>query len=556
MRFMPVLTPVCLILAGWLAQAGGLRGAPRAWFLSAAEPLAGFQAAISRQEGQTIGAAARKPPKAARDAFEKAAKAAQDKKPDEAIRNYRKAVALYPGYAEAWCELGKLQLAQNQLDDARTSLAAAIQANPDYLEPYKSLTVLENKAKNWKELVNVTDRLLKLSPAANWQAWFFNAIGNYNAQNFEAAEKSAREAERLDTQHQFPTTWQLLGGLLARRGDLAGAAEQYRGYLKWKPDAPDAETIRARLADMEKRAGPAPPPAPASATFRADTNLALVRFQVIPQKGQFVTDLRPEDIEIREDGIPRQIGLFEGGRFYPRTVPLEIALLFDCSGSVQDAGTLDPHVFDENLLREYENAAIAIYAFSDNLVRLTGPTRDGPALIKAMDAVGTFPTGDTPLFGDIAETARDAASSGSNATRMMVILSDGESTRAGDTLRSVEAIQVAQDLGIALCPVMLAQPAVTRVNPNPDPGWELYRMASINAFMNLAKATGGREFSTVASREVVPTILKSLAQHVRYDYVVGFYPSSSGEHKRHKLEVVLRSKTRGQIVGGSRTLVH
>src|SRR5271157_363066 len=108
-----------------------------------------------------MSAAAQKPPKAARDAFEKAAKAAQDKKTDEAIRNYQKAVALYPEYAEAWCELGKLQLAQNQLDEARSSLGAAIKANPDYVEPYKALVVLENKAKNWKELVNITSRLLK-----------------------------------------------------------------------------------------------------------------------------------------------------------------------------------------------------------------------------------------------------------------------------------------------------------------------------------------------------------------------------------------------------------
>jgi VWFA-related protein len=496
---------------------------------------------------------AQTPPKAARDAFEKAAKAAQNKKTDEALRNYQKAVALDPDYAEAWCELGKLQVVQNQLDAARSSLAAAIKANADYVEPYKSLVVLENKAKNWKELVNVTDRLLKLDPAGNWQAYFFNAVGNFNIQNFEAAEKSAREVERLDTQHRFPTTWQLLGGVLARRGDFAGAAEQYGEYLKWKPDGPDSDAMRAKLADMEKRTSAAAPHALSSATFRVDTNLALVRFQVIPQKGQFVTDLRPADIEIREDGIPQQIGLFEGGRFYPRTVPLEIALLFDCSGSVQFAGTLDPHVFDENLLKEYESVAIAIYAFSDDLVRLTGPTRDGPALRKAMEAVRSVPAGDTPLFGDIAETARDAASIGGYATRMMVIFSDGESTRGGDSARAVEAIQVAQELGMALCPVKL--PGV-RVTPRAQSEWELLKLQSIGSFMNLASATGGEAFDAIGTKDVLPAILKSLANHVRYDYVVGFYPSSSGGRNRHRIEVVLRSRDRGEMLGGVRALVH
>lgn len=507
-------------------------------------------------QGGGAGADAPQPPKPARDAFEKASKAAQNQKTDDALRNYRKAVELCPAYAEAWCALGKLQLAQNQLDEARTSLAAAIKSDPDYVEPYRTLTVLENKAKNWTELVAVTDRLLKLNPAANWQAYFFNAVGNYNAQNFDAAEKSAREILRYDTQHKFPTASQLLGGILARRGDYAGAAEQYREYLKWKPDGPDSEAMRAMLAEIEKHAPPAQPDLPSSTTFRVDTNLALVRFQVIPQKGQFVTDLRPEDIEIREDGVPQRVGLFEGGRFYPRTVPLEISLLFDCSGSVQDAGTLDPHVFDESLLKEFENVAIAIYGFSEHLIRVTGPTRDGPRLMKAMEAVDAIPSGDTPLFGSIAETARDAVSLGGNATRMMVIFSDGESTRLGDVVRSAEAVQTALEFGMALCPVMLAAPPGNQTNPDPNSEWELRKLQSIGSFMNLAHATGGQGFNAVATTDVLPSILKSLAQHVRFDYVVGFYPSSSGGRKKHKVEVVLRSKSRGEILGGSRVLVH
>src|SRR5438270_10784046 len=81
------------------------------------------------------------------------------------------------------------------------------------------------------------------------------------------------------------------------------------------------------------------------ATFRVDTKLALVRFQVSPKRGEFVTDLRAEDIEIREDGVPQEIALFEGGRFYPRRTPVEVALLFDCSLSVQEAGKLNANVF-------------------------------------------------------------------------------------------------------------------------------------------------------------------------------------------------------------------
>ena len=36
--------------------------------------------------------------------------------------------------------------------------------------------------------------------------------------------------------------------------NFAAAAGRYRNYLKLAPDAPDAEDVRARLADAEKRA--------------------------------------------------------------------------------------------------------------------------------------------------------------------------------------------------------------------------------------------------------------------------------------------------------------
>jgi len=207
------------------------------------------------------------------------------------------------------------------------------------------------------------------------------------------------------------------------------------------------------------------------------------------------------DVEVLEDGKPQKIALFEGGRFYPRTVPLEIALLFYCSGSVQFAGTLDPHVFDENLLKEHENVALAIYAFSDNLVRLTGPTRDGPALRKAMDAVRAVPAGDTPLFGDIAETARDAASIGGNATRMMVIFSDGQADY-DDIGGYGGAVDAAKRLGISLYPVLLPSAEA--------PGSFGDRLSeSMEKFQELGSRSGGESFADVMMR-VHPETVKVL----------------------------------------------
>jgi len=69
------------------------------------------------------------------------------------------------------------------------------------------------------------------------------------------------------------------------------------------------------------------PPSDA-ATFRAETNLVTVHFQVTPKKGKPTADLRAEDIELREDGVRQKIAVFQGGRANPQAAPVEVNLLF------------------------------------------------------------------------------------------------------------------------------------------------------------------------------------------------------------------------------------
>jgi hypothetical protein len=73
----------------------------------------------------------------------------------------------------------------------------------------------------------------------------------------------------------------------------------------------DAASIQTRLAKLDEGLADAPA---APATFRVTTELTLVRFEVTPDRKKFLTDLRPDDIEPREDGVPRTIPHFEGGR--------------------------------------------------------------------------------------------------------------------------------------------------------------------------------------------------------------------------------------------------
>ncbi len=133
--------------------------------------------------------------------------------------------------------------------------------------------------------------------------------------------------------------------------------------------------------------GQAPAAGQPGPTFRSDTNLVTVRFQMTPKKGQ-TADLRPEDIELREDGVPVKVSAFQGGQLYPPSIPVEVNLLFDDlrppSGTTVprwlQSQTLDLASIDDRGL-----VSVAVWAFNGDLVRLTPPTRDAATLNHAIE---------------------------------------------------------------------------------------------------------------------------------------------------------------------------
>ncbi|HWB86373.1 MAG TPA: tetratricopeptide repeat protein [Bryobacteraceae bacterium] len=207
-------------------------------------------------EGSTISAASLAAPKNAQKAFKKGEEDIRKKKLQDAQKEFEKAVQLYPGYAQAWCELGRIQMANKQWTEARTSFETAMKADPKYVNPYVQLSYVELHEQKWQQLADVTGHALKLNAFDYPQMFLFNSVANYNLKNLDAAEKSARQGERLDTRHEYPKMSQLLGVILAQRHDYTGAAEQLRTYLKFAPAAEDAATVHTQLEQLEKASAP------------------------------------------------------------------------------------------------------------------------------------------------------------------------------------------------------------------------------------------------------------------------------------------------------------
>jgi len=201
-----------------------------------------------------VSATSKKAPKDAVKALDKGLDAAKNKKWEEAAKDYQKAVDLYPGYAEAWYELGQAQIGLKQLDEAHKSMDAAIKADGKYLPPYNALLAVEGQSQNWKGVVEVTDRIIELSPKSSPGVYFLCAAAQFRLQNLDEAEKRAREGIKLDEGHTVPKLFEALAEVQATRGDLAGAADQLKQYLQFSPFAPDAAIVKAEIADLESQA--------------------------------------------------------------------------------------------------------------------------------------------------------------------------------------------------------------------------------------------------------------------------------------------------------------
>lgn len=207
---------------------------------------------VADVEGPSVSATSSKAPSDARRAFEKGLEALGKGKAPDAEKNFEKATSLYPQYAEAWLDLGKLRLQRKAEDAAGEAFQKALKADDNLVEAQVYLGMLAVEKKQWPDAVDYLDAALKLDPVHFPDAWFNDAVAEYNLKNYAGAEKSARTALKLDPQHRNPRADYLLGLILAAEKDYSGAAEQLRAYLKLAPDADDVEKVKTQLDEIEK----------------------------------------------------------------------------------------------------------------------------------------------------------------------------------------------------------------------------------------------------------------------------------------------------------------
>lgn len=211
---------------------------------------------LSRQGGRAAGAAVSTTTEAAPpDAFklfEKARTEMLQQKADRAEHDLKKTVEVYPAFAEAWYQLGRLQLGSDS-KQASDSFSHSIAADPKFVLPYEQMAAISVQRGQWQEVLDTTNRALELDPLGTARTWYFNALANFQLGKADVAETAATKSLSMDPSHILGNTEQLLAVILARRSGFAGALAHLRSCLTYTPAGPNADLLKRQIAELEKR---------------------------------------------------------------------------------------------------------------------------------------------------------------------------------------------------------------------------------------------------------------------------------------------------------------
>lgn len=290
-----------------------------------------------------------------------------------------------------------------------------------------------------------------------------------------------------------------------------------------------------------------PPPGPldrrgetdADEVVRVSTALVSLPVIVSDREGRYVPNLRPDDFQIFEDGVEQQVA-----HFATVETPFVVALLLDTSGSARLR------------LREMQEAAVsfveqlrpgdqvAVISFGARVELLAGPTSDREVLRSAIRGV---PLGNsTPLY-DAVDFALRRLFDGVVGRKAVVLLTDGlDNGSAAATYEG--SMDDAEELDVLVYPVQYdpfideKKPFALRLGSPPElrservypPGFKVRDYEKAGRYLRgMALSTGGRYYHA-DSAAAVRNAFTHIAEDLRFQYSLGYYPSAAPERSRRR----------------------
>jgi len=204
----------------------------------------------ARRGGVSSARALSIPPPASKE-FQKGTESLNKKKsPRASIEHFQNAVAIYPGYFEAYFLLGMAYLQLNSPSEAQDALRHAINLNPKFLEPYYPLATLLIGKKEYGEGQRLLRRAQELDPNG-WRWPFELARSEAYQKHWEQALAYGQSALKMP--NAPPKVHLLMADLYSNTGKPDKAIEELEEFEKLDPSSPYIPRVHQVIAELRKR---------------------------------------------------------------------------------------------------------------------------------------------------------------------------------------------------------------------------------------------------------------------------------------------------------------
>lgn len=269
--------------------------------------------------------------------------------------------------------------------------------------------------------------------------------------------------------------------------------------------------------------------------FRAGSELVRVFVTVSDRDGRLVTTLTQDDFEVRDQGKPQPIAVFDNS---PQ--PIQLVVMLDVSGSMEGNLPLLREAAEQLFARLNPDDVARVGTFGREVTISPGFTRDVAELRGALPEhiEGDAPT---PLWRAVDE-AFDAFADGEDgsARRVVLVLSDGkDSGPTGFRTRFVsqaEVIDRAREEDVMVYAIGLHSRQQRRPIVGPG-GLQAALMADLPdpGLARTAEDTGGG-YTEIRFGQDLGAAFAQVADELHSQYLIGYAPPKR-DGKVHKIEV-------------------
>jgi Tfp pilus assembly protein PilF len=191
-------------------------------------------------------------PKAAKKAYDKGLKLAQQQKHEEALKLFEESLKEFPSYLLALNKLGEQHLALKHPAEAQAAFQKALEINPKFVLPHINMGILFTAQKQLDEAIREFEACNQIDdsyPMSHLNLGL--ALMSLQQPDFDRAEKELTRCLQLGGRN-FVDVHKYLFNLHVRQNAMDKAAQQLEAYLSEVPEAPDAEDVRQQLQRVKK----------------------------------------------------------------------------------------------------------------------------------------------------------------------------------------------------------------------------------------------------------------------------------------------------------------